>query len=159
MDYINIDPEKINVVVPHSKLNIYPKYQMREISIHFKRCRVEQQLVKDKGGYYVKIKYDNPKFYEWLGEVDDKIKQKVYEVWGEDTIFKSSSLYLKVPFRYKKFEVKLTDQENYPVTAFELKKDRELFNVMFSLKNVWHVDGTSGCLWVLDYAGINVEEE
>lgn len=152
--YPNMD--EIKYIKPSKGYNLCVKYISKNIQLKIKGCKLVNGLYEMKDNiYYITVKYPDDYYYKWLRDFETKTYKEVKN-WRPMIeymrTFNSDKLaQIKVPFRYKRFEIQVFDKDKDRVTAYELKKDREV-DITIELLNIWSLDSISGAIWVLKEA-------
>ena len=162
-------PDRFTYIIPESQLNMYVKVKTgpgESSNVILKTPEVtvssgiEETVEQGKTGKKkYKLQFDltnlDPKFIEFMQKLEENVSIKGREF--ENYTFRSainfeqqnSFFSVKVPYRYRKFELSVIDSSGHMTSVYHLLRKPFQAELTLELTNIWKIGKAFGPLWQL----------
>ncbi len=150
MDFNKIDVNRLSFKKTYNNnTNIF--YKGEKLNLLLNNIKCHTGIINDGNKYYIEFDLsDNhvtPPIYRFLSDLE-----RIFDKLDKETTYirflKRNGIWkIKVPFRYKKFEIDVY-KDNELTTTSDIKSEMYV-NVNIELRNIWEYNDVYGCLWII----------
>ena len=159
MSNVNLVLNKNLLTVQYFKDNATIRYNSKPFEIYTDTVEIPNGL-ETNGDNKWYIKAEIPKeTRDLIEQLNDQIRNRINEYWGRETILKfsdcfdysksKSEMFLKIKYRYKKFETKVFDISSTPASIYQLNKEKKA-KLTISLGSAFRENENVLLKWTVD---------
>jgi len=163
---VSINPKSLKIVYytnPKTQTgNAKISYNGVPFTLETEELEIENGLEKNENGKWFIRPNLTPSTKSIIEEINKNVRNDIIQYWGKGseftvkvsdcldyTLATSTKMYLKVKYRYKKFETKAFDQDENPANIYQLNKDKKA-KLHISLNSAYKEKDSVVLLWTVD---------